>query len=86
MAEFYRARVVSQKCRGLFCHFSVAYTVIIGTQQTVLAPVAIASVQVTRTSKRETNFTETVRAVNCFVFFLWWSSTTTIRKLKRKKY
>ena len=80
MAEFYRARVVRQKCRELFCHFSMAYKVITGTQQTVLTPVAIASVQVTRTSKRVTNFTETVRAVSCFVFFLWWSRTTTIRK------
>ena len=84
MAEFDRATVVSQRCRGVFRHFSMANKVIIGTQHTVKTPVAIASVQVTRTSMRETNFAETVRAVSCFVFFLWWSRTTTIRKWNKK--
>ena len=47
----------------------MANKVIIGTQHAVKTPVAIASVQVTRTSKRVTNFAETVRAVKLATLF-----------------
>ena len=53
----------------MFRHFSMANRVIIGTQHTVKTPVAIASVRVTRTSKRVTNFAETVRAVKLAALF-----------------
>ena len=50
----------------------------------VKTPVAIASVQVTRTSMRIVSFIETGRAVSCFVVFLRWSKTTKTRKWKKK--
>ena len=87
MAEFDRARVWSHMYRGPF-RFSVlaanTSTIIGGTQQMVKTPVAIASVQVTRTSMRIVSFIETGRAVSCFVVFLRWSKTTKTRKWKKK--
>ena len=77
MAEFDRARVASHMLKGLFGPisgfpiFSVKITAIPGAQQAVKVPIAIASVQVTRTSMREVSFTETFRALlSCFLFLL----------------
>ena len=63
MAEFDKARVWSHKCAGPF-HFTTgllgAKADIRGVQQTVKTPVAIASVQATRTSMRGVSFKENV--------------------------
>ena len=66
MAELERARVRSHMSREPFrfiISFPVAKnTVIRGTQQAVKTPIAIASVQATRTSLLEVTLTESVRA------------------------
>lgn len=61
MDEFNIARVRSHMCRGLVIFgLLVSNTMSIGNQQTVIAPVAIASVQATRNSNWEVSFNETV--------------------------
>ena len=73
MAEFDIANVGSHMCRGLviFGLQFVSTTIGIGNQQTVKAPVVIASMQATRSSIRQVSFNETVQALSCFRVFLW---------------
>ena len=69
MAEFDRARVRRHKSKGPFglvSGFPIIGAIIIviaGTQQAEKIPIAMASVQETRTSMREVSFTETFRAL-----------------------
>ena len=77
MAEFDRARVPGHMSKGPpypisgFLVIVANITVIEGTQQAVEIPIAIASVQETRTSTRELRFTETFRVLlSCFLFLL----------------
>ena len=72
MAEFDIARAGRHMCRGLVIFvLLVSNTMSMGNEQTVKAPVAIASVQQTRNSVPEVSFNETVRALSCFRVFLW---------------
>ena len=69
IAEFDRARVRRHKSKGPFglvSGFPIIEAIIIviaGTQQAEKIPIAMASVQETRTSMREVSFTETFRAL-----------------------
>ena len=62
MAGFNLAIVRRHMCRELVIFgLLVSNTMSIGNQQTVKAPVAIASVQTTRNTIRKVSFNETVR-------------------------
>ena len=77
MAEFNLAIVRRHMCRGLVIFgLLVSNTMSIGNQQTVKAPVAIASVQATRNTIRKVSFSETV-PTHFFMKILWRSGNTT---------
>ena len=77
MAEFDRARVAIHMPKGVFGLINSFLSILAkiltanpGAQQAVKIPIAMASVQVTRTSMREVSLTETFRAAQSYFLLL----------------
>ena len=87
MAEFDRAKVRSHMCRGPFRFINdlpaANNKVITGTQQAVKTPITMASVQATRISMCGEGSTETARARSRFLFRLWMSKNTIIKRYEK---
>ena len=87
MAEFDRATVRSHMCRGPFPFINnlpaANNAVINGIQQAVKTPMTMASVQATRISRFDEGSTETARARSRFLFLLWMSKNTIIKRYEK---